>query len=202
MIDNIETIIENSYKDFHAKGLDYICLSRSPEKTRKVYFLNGDVTKVPEVINPHDHRYNFETTVLAGEMSDHVYLPDEHGMPYQVFDYMTPLNGGNGFTYQGEIPLTKDRIERRCVGEFLRRSASTLHTIQMHRDQTVLLLTQYADIIPIDRPTTCFVRKGEPKPDTSGLYTKFTADEVLQRIDVITRLFRKNTMIPFWDSGK
>lgn len=60
------TLIQNSYRDFHAKGLDYVCLKRTPDHTVKVYFLDGDVSKVPEVVNPHDHRYAFETTVLSG----------------------------------------------------------------------------------------------------------------------------------------
>lgn len=29
----IQMIIDNSFKNFHAKGLDYICLKRTPEHT-------------------------------------------------------------------------------------------------------------------------------------------------------------------------
>lgn len=42
---------------------------RTPEHTRKVYFFDGKVSQLPEVVSPHDHRYDFTTTVLAGVMS-------------------------------------------------------------------------------------------------------------------------------------
>lgn len=187
---SIESIIANSFKDFHAKGLDYICLVRTPQLTRKVYFLNGDVTKVPEVVNPHDHRYAFQTRVLAGAMLDHTYSPTcgEMGDVYQKFDYRTPLNGGNGFTYVEEVKLFKRSSEKAERGQRLWRDADTIHTIQMLQDQTVLLLDQFEDTVPIDQPTQTFVRKGYPEPSLDGLYTKFTADEVVQRLAIIRRL--------------
>lgn len=63
---NMEEVIANSFKDFHSKGLDYICLRRSPVLTTKLYFFDGDVSKLPEVVNPHDHRYDFSTVCLSG----------------------------------------------------------------------------------------------------------------------------------------
>ena len=50
---NIDNVIENSFKNFHAKGLDYICLSRTPQLTLKLYILDGDASESPEVVNPH-----------------------------------------------------------------------------------------------------------------------------------------------------
>lgn len=35
-------VLANSYRDFHAKGLDYICLKRSFKETLKLYFFDGD----------------------------------------------------------------------------------------------------------------------------------------------------------------
>lgn len=187
----MDEIIANSYKDFHAKGLDYICLYRSPTLTRKVYFLNGDVSKVPEVVNPHNHRYDFATTVLAGAMLDHVYAPVSDvrwGVEYNKFNYMTPLNGGNGFTYVGTQLLGHTRVQYADDSMPLSRRMEAIHTIQMLEDQTVLLLEQYIDKLPISVPTQCWTRKGEPKPDLSGLYSKFTPDEVINRVQTIKEL--------------
>lgn len=193
--DSIEAIIANSYKDFHAKGFDYICLHRSSQITVKAYFLNGDVTKVPEVVNLHNHRYAFSTEVLAGSMVDHTFrietrtdLARMDARVFQRFDYMTPLNGGNGFTAVGENTLIPVKHEIVTVDMRIHRRSWDVHTIQMLEDQTVLLLTQYHDELPINTPTQCWVRKGEPAPDTKGLYTRFTADEVVNRLDIISAL--------------
>jgi hypothetical protein len=185
---NIEDVIANSYRDFHAKGLDYICLSRTDELTVKFYFLDGDVSKIPEVVNPHDHRYEFDTTVIAGGMIDHRYKADEFGDIYQAFDYRTPLNNGDGFSFRQEERLSRyssDFLER---GASLHSNAVARHTIQMTSDQTILMLRQYCDVLPLECPTSCWVRKGNPKPDTTGLYSKFTADQVLDRLNIISRI--------------
>lgn len=194
-LDDIDTIIANSYKDFHAKGLDYICLQRSENLTRKVYFLDGNAARIPEVVNPHNHRYPFSTTVLAGAYVDHVYYPIIGDSPdarrYQRFNYQTPLNGGNGFTYEGEDDMVIYKSYHAERNQSILRGRNTIHTIQMKADQTVLYLEQRADEIPIGHPTQCWVPHGEPKPDTSGLYTKFTHDEIAARMKLINELIRK-----------
>lgn len=192
-------VIANSYKNFHAKGLDYICLERRVNLTRKVYFLNGDVTKIPEVVNPHDHRYSFSTTVLAGEMLDHCFAPagtlvdDAH--VYDRFSYMTPLNGGNGFTYEGQERMSLVRTEYVGRHGSIWRHACRIHTIRMLQDQTVLYLEQGADLMPVDKPTRCWVRKGEPKPDLTGLYDRFTPDEVIARFKTIEDLTKDERIL-------
>lgn len=72
LIDNItendaKLLAEHSIENHHADGLFYLCLKRSPEETFKLYY-------VPEVVNPnsgylvnpHNHRYNFDSVVLSG----------------------------------------------------------------------------------------------------------------------------------------
>ena len=183
----IHNIIANSYKDFHTKGLDYICTERTPERTVKYYFFNGDVTKIPEVVNPHDHRYSFSSKVLAGSMVNHVFKRRDHGEVYQAFDYMTPLNGGDGFTYRGEEYLYHYATQLVTRNHTYYSTASDIHTIQIMEDQTVLKLIQNFDYVPLDEPTSCWT-KTKIKPDTSGLYSKFKEDEILARLKVIEAL--------------
>ncbi|MEM7602856.1 MAG: hypothetical protein AAF357_15775 [Verrucomicrobiota bacterium] len=174
--------VENSFKNFHAKGLDYICLSRTPALTKKLYILDGDASKVPEVVNPHDHRYIFKTTVLKGKMIDHRWKSTPlRGVPYNAFDYRTPLNGGDGFTFRGVEHLTHVQERLMSRHQFLVTDIDNIHTIQMWADQTVLLLEQYEDTVPIDQPTsTC--SKGTPSISDSGLYEKFTEGEIIDRL--------------------
>lgn len=187
--EQIQRVRENSYKDFHVKGFDYICLGRSDELTVKIYFFNGDVSKAPEVVNPHDHRYRFTTFVLAGSIIDYRYSKDSAGDVYQAFDYMTPLNGGDGFTYRGDERLLRIQNTPLTKGAVLSTGHKDLHTIRILEEGSVIMLMQHADQVPLDMPTSCFVRKGNPKPDTAGLYNRFSEDEVLAYMHRIDRMF-------------
>ncbi|CAM3841835.1 hypothetical protein G6L26_009665 [Agrobacterium radiobacter] len=180
----IQMIIDNSFKNFHAKGLDYICLKRTPEHTRKAYFLNGDVTKLPDVVNPHDHRYHFDTTVICGTMSNSEYIESSYGSVYQQFEWRTPLNGGDGFTWKRETKLFEIQRTGYRPGEQYRMKADEFHTIRMHSDQVIIILDQYEDVVPVDQPTLTFMQS-DKAPDLNGLYERFTADDVLDRLTVL-----------------
>lgn len=186
--EQMQAIIANSYRNFHAKGLDYICLERTENVTLKIYFLDGDVSKIPEVVNPHDHRYPFGTTVLAGAMADHRFVRDDAGEVFTAFDYMTPLNGGDGFTFRGEERLRLEDTTQLAKHGRLRTSAEHVHTIQMLQDQTILCLVQHPDTVPLEKPTSTWVRSGSPAPDTSGLYDRFTEDQVIDRLRTLHEL--------------
>lgn len=182
--DSIEDIIANSYKDFHVKGFDYICLKRSPEHTRKVYFFNGDVRHMPEVVNPHDHRYDFTTKVLSGAVENIDFQFAGDGDVYNQFNYLTPLNGGNGFEWVGETKLKKSGSYTYKRGAQYHLLAQDLHTIRIVRDGTVLMLDQYEAKVAVGQPTMTFCKGNEP-PSLSGLYNKFTADQVVRYLKAL-----------------
>ena len=191
---NLEEIAKNSYKNFHAKGLHYICLSRNPNATVKAYFFEGDVSKSPEVVVPHDHRYDFITEVLAGELTDKHYkeVPQKNlglGLrAVQRWDYHTPLNGGKGFQWASESFLWWFGERVLTKGQSLYSPAKKIHTIKVKPD-TVLLLTQLRDIVPVDEPTRAFSFGGkEAKPNTKGLYEKFTEDEIKDYLKKLEKL--------------
>lgn len=191
-LDPVEEIVKNSYKNFHTKGLDYVCLLRSEEYTLKAYFLDGDCRKVPEVVNPHDHRYRFKTHVLVGTLLDHKFgQTDKGGDVYDAFDYRTPLNGGNGFTWRGEERLKKVKTRVMYKGENLETPINGIHTIQMASDHTVLLLEQFKDEVPIDEPTSTWAKglqKGDWLKTDPGTYEEFTEDEVRSLVSVVRSL--------------
>lgn len=183
-MDHIETICANSYRNFHAKGMDYLCLSRTPELTRKVYFFGGDLAELPEIVVPHDHRYSFTTTVLAGAVVNRVFeeVPDNYrdAVRYDHFDYLTPLNGGDGFTWAGERSLRLDGgsdHRHRIRGEHWKSWEESIHTLDIRCEGTVILLEQGPDVIPDDQPTSAFRPAGDRTPPSlSGLYDRMTPD--------------------------
>ncbi len=175
-------IIANSFKNFHAKGLHYFCLRRHPQRTVKAYFYDGDAPDSADLVIPHDHRYAFHTTVLAGAAVNVLYTErlvktflggDE---VYQRFDYLTPLNGGSGFTWHCEAVLRRrqDRLYVRSQSYYM--EPDQIHTLRV-RPGTVLLLVQYADQMPIGQPTRAYSKKREP-PSLDGLYEKPKPDDI------------------------
>lgn len=191
---NIDEIVSNSYKNFHAKGLNYICLSRNGNATVKAYFFEGDIVSAPEVVVPHNHRYDFVTEVLAGELVDKEYREVKEkdlglGLrAVQRWEYMTPLNGGKGFQWASESFLWWYGERTVAKGQSLFSPAHKIHTIKVKPD-TVLLLTQLRDKVPLDQPTLAYsFGTKEKKPNTSGLYESFTPDEVKKYLKQLKKL--------------
>lgn len=186
---NIEEIILHSFKDFHVKGFEYLCVKRTPEHTIKYYFFNGDILSLPEVVSPHDHRYDFSTSVIAGSVANSLYMKHRHGnLRLNHFNYRTPLNGGDGFEYCDQVRMfEKSRImyHGKGSGYFMRHNQ--IHTIHVAQQGTILRLDQYEDKMPLQAPSATFF-VGNEAPDLKGLYTKFTVDEVVARLKIINDL--------------
>ncbi len=176
----VEEIIANSFKDYHVRGFDYICLRRTPSETVKLYFFDGDVSKLPEVVNPHDHRFDFSTLCVAGKVENIWYREYPSGEIFNRFAYDTPLLGGIGFTWVGATALGVHARRIRSAGQRYFMTFREVHTIRMVENETVLCLIQFEDRVA-DRPTMTFTRDREP-PSLSGLYGRFTPDEVLARL--------------------
>lgn len=186
-------MIANSYRNFHVKGFDYLCVKRTPQHTRKVYFFDGKVSQLPEVVSPHDHRYDFATTVLSGVMSNSTYREAPMGARhafarvYNEFRWDTPLNGGDGFAFNKETLLIEDKRLRYRPGETYHMLAEDLHTIRMHTEGTVIVLDQYADRVPVGHPTRTFMLDREA-PKLDGLYERFTPDQLMARLQQYEQL--------------
>lgn len=202
---NIDFLLTQSYKDFHAKGMDYVCLHRSDELTLKAYFFaeGMDSQKVGEVVNPHDHRYDFVTQCYSGVIENQWYRTppcwdggmsstpesDKHecGKVYNAHLWYTPLNGGKGFQKDGGWILQRHKVAQYSPGRSYYMSAQEFHTIRVVKPETCIVLAQYEDIVPLDRPTTTFTKSPEP-PSLQGLYREFTADELVSRIGLLRQL--------------
>lgn len=142
------------------------------------------MTKLPDVVNPHDHRYHFDTTVVTGTMSNSHYVESDNGVLYQQFEWRTPLNGGDGFTWVKEARLEETTRVTHMPGQKYRMWADEFHTIRMHSDQVIIVLDQYVDVVPVDQPTLTFMQS-DKAPNLDGLYERFTADDVLDRLAVL-----------------
>lgn len=191
-----DDVLQNSYRDFHRKGFNYICLRRSETSTLKLYSFADDLTnEVTDVVNPHDHRYDFSTTVLQGELQNILYSPDITGEKYYRFNYRTPLNNGNGFEFAGETKLEILSKKRFGIGMTCRMLAEQIHTIKV-KPGTLLLLKQEADK-NVEFSTT--YSKDPTAPELSGLYSKFTFTQLKDHLQRICE--KANIDIQFFNHG-
>lgn len=188
MIKFNEAMLEYSFRDFHIKGFDYVCLWRSPQLTTKAYFFDGIEKDLPEMVCPHDHRYCSSTEVIAGSVGNYEYkVTDGTGDVMQRFAYRTPLNGGDGFTWEREEKLRLWRMSVYQKGDdpyVMQHDA--IHTIRVV-ENTILLLKQFSDV-PVEHTTT-WTRSKEPI-NLSGLYNRFTADQLMRRIDQLNEVMQ------------
>lgn len=193
---NMEDILANSYKDFHTKGFDYLCLHRDRGLTLKVYFFESGLQDMSEVINPHDHRYDFTTQCLSGTIRNRWFRGRAPGVAtrdyhaYHAYEWWTPLLGGNGFEYVGTTRLKRVWAQDYTPGEGYFMAHHELHTIQVMEPETCIVLAQYEDKVPEDQPTYTFTKSDEP-PSLDGLYSRFTADQVMKRIQLARELHGK-----------
>lgn len=184
----MEALLENSYRDFHTKGFDYLCLHRTDDLTIKAYFFTDAMVDIGEVVNPHDHRYDFQTECLTGMVRNKWYQQDPKALrEYSMFAWSTPLNGGAGFSYLTKARLRQSRMFTAGPGRGYKMYSDEIHTIQVLKPETCIVLAQYADKVPVGVPTRTFVH-GDEAPDISDLYKKFTADQAMKRINLLKEL--------------
>lgn len=191
----LSEIVEHSFKDYHARGVHYLCLSRTPKLTTKLYLFDEGI-KPTALVFPHDHRYHFQTWVIAGEVGNVWYYESPHPTlakafdPYHRFRWATVLKGGKGFSYDGETQLAEANYT--TYGQFstYMMKPEEIHTLKILRPETALLILQGPSIST--KPTRTFCFDKEP-PSLDGLYSKFGADEIIAHL----RRFRDATQTQF-----
>lgn len=185
---DMKEMLGYSYTNFHAIGVDYLCLFRSNRFTVKLYHFNENYTPNEEgwAVNPHDHAYEFKTYVLSGHVKNVLFYekPVKYETPNEFrwykFKYKSPLNGGNGFTFENPVYL-----EQYCIGLFERGEEYYLNTLQIHTIipvvGTSLIIYQYHDMKQV---TNYYSKSCEP-PDTKNLYSKMDEEKAKYMLGLI-----------------
>lgn len=184
----IEHICQHSFTDYHAKGVDYLCLRFSPSVVYKVYFL-PEVTLFNGLVNPHNHRYLSHTRVLKGSVTELKYIEAERGNVVQAFNWDTPLNGGEGFSWAREtrlLAISAATHEPDCWGTYA-TDFNEIHTLEVNVPDTIIFQRQFVDEVPKALPTQTFVHGTNREPPSyKGFYNRMTPDrarELLKRLE-------------------
>lgn len=189
-----DIVLDASFRDFHTKGFDYLCIKRSEELTLKIYFFDGNLADLPELVVPHDHRYNFFSSVIAGsaankkwrEVKNPELWPEGQLSRFNKMEWRSPLLGGEGFSWAGEAQMVHTHDHAYNPGQRWYTHHTEIHTLRIEREGTILLLEQLQDVVPADQPTHAYKRdiKGfDPTlPDISGLYERMTEERAIERL--------------------
>jgi hypothetical protein len=205
--EQMKTLIANSYRDFHAPGVDYVCLHRHPHLTIKAYFFDEGsgraLGKNRQIVSPHDHRYDFATLVLRGKIGNAIWVETaETGMygdgvtKFLEYSFRTPLNGGAGFKYERESWLRLSGTRVHQVGSRHTMCYDQIHTLIDVAPETVLLIWQYPDVKGpfassrtfVDPYGASMLKHPTGAPSLEGLYNKFTEAQITQRLKQLESL--------------
>jgi hypothetical protein len=182
--------VEHSYKNYHNVGVNYINLFRDERLTVKVYLLDPKAIKSNQdgfLVNPHNHRYAFSTTVLFGSVSNINFqeTPKETSVNiYHKFDYLG-YQENSSFNYCGEVGLeiVEDILYKPWESYLL--DENTVHTLRLSDEPTGLLLIQHIDTQldgtryygrTLDAPYAC---------KEQGMYQKFNVHEMREHLRYI-----------------
>lgn len=179
--------IKHSYKNYHNVGLNYINLFRDERITIKLYLLDpAEITPNSDgfLVNPHNHRYNFSTTVLFGSIYNVSFREDRlnplnnyNPHVYHRFDYQG-YQENSSFVHYGKVELEPYNYSIYYPGESYHIDTHAVHSLELTEEKTGLLLIQYRDTIlngtkyygrTMDAPNAC-------KDDR--LYQKYTKSEL------------------------
>lgn len=114
-----------SMSDTHHKGIFSLVIDGTEfGKLTRVFVAHQQL--LPFEVQLHTHRYNIDITVIKGQIRHYVadILPD-HVVPQadiqtmSLFDYKSPLNGGEGLRYKKDVPVQ--------INEYGLPVGSTLH---------------------------------------------------------------------------
>lgn len=189
---NWEEAAQHSYRNFHAAGLHYLNLLRTPRLTVKLYtFENVKHNSHGYLVWPHNHAYNFCHRTLAGVITNHNFdlAPEGHGgVNWDLYQFETPLNGGDGLTKLLPCGLTELQSQELAVGQSYYLDREQIHTLSINTPEyAAALLLQFHDIKKV---TAMFAPQDEDPNCDSGLYYRLQAwqgRQLVERFDEETK---------------
>jgi hypothetical protein len=146
----------DSMLNHHANGMDYLCLHRSPQLTVKLYLLHDAGNENNGwLVNPHSHRYSFESTVLAGAIR-HIRFRRQRGREWQEHRY----NPDRKAMKPGQHVGLDWQADLHRPGSSYFVDPTEIHTLQVVEEAgpTLIALHQFADV---KEDTELYLRPGE-----------------------------------------
>jgi hypothetical protein len=153
---NPELAAADSMLNHHADGMDYLCLHRAGGLTVKLYLLHyAENENNGWLVNPHSHRYSFESTVLAGAIR-HITFARQKGREWQEHRY----DPDNKTVKPGQHVGLEWQADLHKPGSSYFVDPMDIHTLQVVKEAgpTLIGIHQMADV---KQQTELYMRPGE-----------------------------------------
>lgn len=140
---------QHSFANYHAEGLNYLCIHRDIQLTIKAYIFEENLVnnRGDYVVWPHSHRYYFSSLTLSGAVVNHMFCAE--------------IGAGDGghvmYTYDAEsrkvsrvtdvtLKALTSRVYRAGNQDFFYMESNEIHTLTVP-EPTIVLQYQYADTV-------------------------------------------------------
>jgi hypothetical protein len=185
---NIDYMVEHSIKDFHFKGLNYICFQFMPHLTIRLYVIEPTQPVDTKNVNIHNHLYDSQILVLTNNIKNNVYKKIE-GDDYNYY-YLTsalcPTNETGKIKLEklGKCNLELVNCVELFAGDTHFQDSAEIHNVE--NDVTKLTAFMVFEFPTIKNNSVLFSRKdyGTTIP-TDNCYNRFTADEIQKLISKV-----------------
>ncbi len=200
---NVDESIANSYKDYHAKGVDYLNLLRTKHLTVKYLSCSGkSVERLNKshdvIINPHTSQYNQTIILLDGELElvtfDYItraIKDDEARMfsnatkAHNRFSYTSPIKynkrSAEGVFKDTGYLTEKETIKLKSLGDSVYIEHNEIQSYRVFGD-TKFLVLQY---LSLDKLHTEHFQQSTVLPMVDGLYTRYTPTDVRNLVNTL-----------------
>lgn len=178
---NIDYMVENSIKDFHFKGLSYICFQFMPHLTIRMYVIQPSEPVDTTNVNIHNHLYDSQILVLTSSITNNVYrkIDGDEFNHYYLTSALCPTNESKQIKldHLGKCGLEKINSIQLFAGDTHFQDHTEIHNVE--NDTTKLTAFMVFEFPTIKDNSILFSRKdfGNTIP-TDECYNRFTAKEI------------------------
>jgi hypothetical protein len=188
---NIDYMVENSIKDFHFKGLNYICFQFMPHLTIRLYVIEPSEPVDTKNVNIHNHLYDSQILVLTSSIKNNVYKKikgDEYNH-YYLTSALCPTNESKKIKLDtlGKCGLEKVKSIELFSGDTHFQDHTEIHNVE--NDTTKLTAFMVFEFPTVKHNSILFSKKdfGKTIP-TENCYNRFTAKEIREIVNDVLSL--------------
>lgn len=92
---NLDYMVDNSIKNFHFPGLNYVCFEFSPKQTIRLYIIEPQDNLDTRNVQIHNHLYDSHLLVLKGSILNTTYRVNNNREDYDAYHLTSALHPDN-----------------------------------------------------------------------------------------------------------
>jgi len=178
---NIDYMVENSIKDFHFKGLNYICFQFMPHLTVRLYVIEPSEPVDTKNVNIHNHLYDSQILVLTSSITNNVYkkIDGEDYNHYYLTSALCPTNESKKIKLDtlGKCSLEQIKSIQLFPGDSHFQDHTEIHNVE--NDTTKLTAFMVFEFPTVKHNSILFSKKDYGKTiPTDNCYNRFSATEI------------------------